>query len=270
MPLPVSDEIAGAFGAFFHGGTGPSHTKISGVLLRSGYAEGDKYVQGRMDNPNKEERVQQAVRRSLRRPDRAKDLVDGLLTELRLSRCFEADSSDAQRVEALRAAFRRAGYSLSEDGQLLTVGGIDLTTGNRDALDEQIERLRRATDDSAQLLGSAKDLLEAVAKFVLEELGSPVNHTTDFNQLWYLARERLGIRPEDVAAGQPGADQVKKILGASWTIAEQVNQLRNVQGTGHGRTLPTALSAEAALLVVREVCSLGQFVLDTLDRRMGR
>lgn len=85
-----------------------------------------------------------------------------------------------------------------------------------------------------------------------------------------LARERLGIRPEDVAVGQPGAEQVRKIFGASWTIAEQVNRLRNVQGTGHGRTLPTALSPEAALLVVREVCSLAQFVLDTLDRRLGR
>jgi hypothetical protein len=191
-------------------------------------------------------------------------------TQLRLTGCFQPDSPYEHEAQALRAAFRRAGYSLSEDGTLLTVGAIDLTTGNRDALDEQIERLRRATDDPAQLIGSAKDLLEAVAKFVLEELGSTVGASTDFNQLWYLARERLGIRPEDVAAGQPGADEVKKILGASWTIAEQVNRLRNVQGTGHGRTVPTALSAEAALLVVREVCSLAQFVLDTLDRRLGR
>lgn len=92
----------------------------------------------------------------------------------------------------------------------------------------------------------------------------------DFGQLWYLARERLGVRPEDVIASQTGSDQVRKILGASWTIAEQVSSLRNLVGTGHGRTLPTALSAEAALLVVREACSLAQFVLDTLDRQLGR
>jgi hypothetical protein len=61
---------------------------------------------------------------------------------------------------------------------------------------------------------------------------------------------------------------VRKILGASWTIAEQVNSLRNLVGTGHGRTLPTALSVDAALLVVREACSLAQFVLDTLDRQL--
>lgn len=269
MSLPVSDEIAGAFGAFFHGGIGPSHSKISGVLLRSGYSEGDRYVDGRMDNPNKEQRVQSAVQRAMRRPDRARDLADGLLTLLRLGGCFEADSF-ASQVRALRSAFRRAGFSLSDDGTLLTIGAIDLQTGNRSALDEQIERLRKATDDPGQLIGSAKDLLEAVAKFVLEELGFSAPKSADFNQLWYLARERLAVRPEDVGAGLAGAEQVRKILGASWTIAEQVNGLRNLQGTGHGRTLPTALSAEAALLVVRETCSLAQFVLDTLDRHLGR
>ena len=62
--------------------------------------------------------------------------------------------------------------------------------------------MRRSTDDPAQLIGSAKDLLEAVAKFVLEELSFPMSQNADFGQLWYLARERLGVRPEDVVANQ--------------------------------------------------------------------
>lgn len=270
MPMPVSDEIAGALGAFFHGGSGPSHSTITGVLLRVGYLDGDGYVAGRMENPNKEERVQSAVRRAIRRPDRARDLTEGLLTQLRLHGCFQTESTYVSQVATLRSALRRSGYSLSEDGTLLTLGAIDLQTGNRSALDEQIDRLRRSTDDPAQRIGSAKDLLEAIARFVLEELSFPVSQNADFGQLWYLARERLGVRPEDVVAGQTGSDQVRRILGASWTIAEQVNSLRNLMGTGHGRTLPTALSAEAALLVVREACSLAQFVLDTLDRQLGR
>ena len=248
-----------------------THTGGTGrVLLRSGYSDGDDYVAGRMDNPNKEQRVQSAVRRAIRRPDRARDLTEGLLTQLRLHRCFQPESTYMSQVATLRSALRRSGYSISEDGMLLTLGAIDLQTGNRSALDEQIDRLRRSTDDPAQLIGSAKDLLEAVARFVLEELSFPMSPNADFGQLWYLARERLGVRPEDVIASQTGSDQVRKILGASWTIAEQVNSLRNLVGTGHGRTLPTALSAEAALLVVREACSLAQFVLDTLDRQLGR
>jgi hypothetical protein len=48
------------------------------------------------------------------------------------------------------------------------------------------------------------------------------------------------------------------------------NQVRNVEGTGHGRTLPTAMTPEMALLVVREACSVAQMVLATLDRSLAR
>jgi hypothetical protein len=183
VPVSVSDEIAGALGAFFHGGSGPSHSMITGVILRAGYSDGDDYVAGRMDNPNKEQRVQSAVRRAIRRPDRARDLTEGLLTQLRLHGCFQTESTYVSRVAALRSALRRSGYSTSDDGTLLTLGAIDLQTGNHSALDEQVDRLRRSTDDPAQLIGSAKDLLEAVARFVLEELSFPVSQNADFGQL---------------------------------------------------------------------------------------
>jgi hypothetical protein len=73
-----------------------------------------------------------------------------------------------------------------------------------------------------------------------------------------------------VDGGAPGGQQIKAILQSSWKIAEQVNELRGMQGTGHGRTLPTGVSPEMALLVVREACSVGEFMLTTLDRQMGR
>jgi hypothetical protein len=109
-------------------------------------------------------------------------------------------------------------------------------TGGRQALDKQVERLRRATEDPGQLLGSAKDLLEAVATFVLEELGIPLPVNASFDHLWYLARERLRVLPEQVDGSLPGANNIKAILQSSWKIAEQVNRLRGLQGTGHGHS----------------------------------
>jgi hypothetical protein len=266
---PASDEVAGAFGLFFHAGIGPSHSALTGVFQRSGYSDADSYVPGDPDGPNKETRVQSVVRAAARRPARARDLIEGLLTTLRVAGCFKATSDDARgRVQTLQAALRRAGWSLSDDGALSPIGTIDLDTGGRDALDEQLARLRGATSDPSLLLGSAKDLLEAVAKFVIEELGGTA--PKDFNQLWYLARDRLGVHPTQVVPNTAGSEQVRSILQASWTIAEQVNQLRNLQGTGHGRTLPTAMSPEMAMLVVREACSLAQFMLSTLDSVIGR
>src|SRR6266540_2359903 len=62
----------------------------------------------------------------------------------------------------------------------------------------------------------------------------------------------------------------KAVLQSSWKIAEQINELRCIQGTGHGRTLPTGVTAEMALLMVREACSVADFALTTLDRLYGR
>jgi Abortive infection C-terminus len=153
---------------------------------------------------------------------------------------------------------------------MLTAGAIDLSTGGREALDEQLDRLRRASDDPGQLLGSAKDLLETVAKFVIEEFGVAAPKNANFDHLWYLARERLYLLPEQVNPSLAGANNIRAILQSSWKIAEQVNKLRGFQGTGHGRTLPTGVSADIALMIVREACSVAEFTLVSLDRARGR
>lgn len=64
--------------------------------------------------------------------------------------------------------------------------------------------------------------------------------------------------------------QVREVLQASWTIARASNEIRNQEGTGHGRTLPTGVTPEMALLIVRESCSVEQLVLASLDRHLGR
>lgn len=269
--LPVSDEIAAALARFFYAGSGPSHGTLSSVATRCGYARDDPYSPT-LRTPNKEERVRTLLTAALRRPERARELVDDLLMRLRVHGCFSADH-DAYNRDAIRiaqAAFARSGWTLRNDGTLVPAGPIDVSTGDRRALDEQLERLRRATDDPGQLLGSSKDLLEAVAKFVLEELDMPIPNNASFDHLWHLARDRLGILPQQIDSTLPGATSIRSILQASWDIARQVNILRGLQGTGHGRTLPTGVSAEMALMVVREACSVAQFTLESLDHQRGR
>lgn len=272
LQSPVNDEVAGALAAFWFGGTGPSHSKIASVFATAGYGDDDPWVP-ETQKPNKEERVLAVLRAARRRPERARQLVDALLVQLRVAGCFDSARTsvyDRDRVRTAQRAFRPLGWVLSDDGFLSPAGAIDLTTGGREALDEQVDRLRRATDDPGQLLGSAKDLLEAVAKFVMEEFGVTVAKSDSFDHSWHLARERLNLLPAQVNQALPGANNIRAILQSSWTIAEQVNKLRNLQGTGHGRTLPTGVSADMALLVVREACSVAEFVLATLDRTMGR
>lgn len=269
---PVSDEIAGALALFFANGSGPTHASLSGVFARSGYGDVDPYrppSRGDLGGPNKEARVLAVVRTAVQRPARARELVEGLLAVL--SGYFRSSNDEHQSLVATaQSAFRRVGWSLSAEGRLHPFNGPQLETGGRQALEEQLSRLRSATDDPGQLLGSAKDLLEAVAKFVIEELSDDETPAPDrFGSLFHAARTRLKIHPKQIDAEEPGGEQVRKIVGAVWTIAEQVNELRGLQGAGHGRTLPTAITPGVAMLVTREACSVAQFLLDSLDSNQG-
>lgn len=268
---PVNDEIAAVLGKYFFGGSGPSHSELSRVFITAGYSQDDPYDRT-TQKPNKESRVRSVVQAACRRPDRALALVNGLLTALRVHGCFDSvhDSYNPDAVRTSQRAFQGNGWLLHDDGTLSPAGPIDFTTGGRTALDEQLDRLRRSTNDPGQLLGTAKDLLEAVARFVLEEFEVPLPKAPTFDHLWHLARDRLGILPQQVNAELPGGQQVRTIMQSAWTIAQQTNELRGLQGTGHGRTLPTGISAELAFFVVREACSVAEYALTQLDRMLGR
>lgn len=264
---PVSSEIGAALARFFHGGAGPSHSAITRVLTENRY--GDDYQYGDKHAPNKENRVLNGFAAARRAPARGRSLVDGLLGLLRLNDLIGASMGSPEEV-ALKRVLRRTGWDLSSEGELITIGAIDLDTGGREALEEQLQRLGNVNSDPALLLGTAKELLESVAKYVLEEHGWPVDSRMDFGQLWHLARERLGILPQQVSPDIPGASEIRQIHQSTWDIAKQVNALRNLQGTGHGRTLPTGVNADLAFLVVREACTVSEYMLSLLERSHGR
>lgn len=85
-----------------------------------------------------------------------------------------------------------------------------------------------------------------------------------------LAFDRLSFTTGHVDETVPGAKQVRAIHGSAKKIALQVNELRNLQGTGHGRTPPTGITPETARFVIREVAHIAELMLTTHDRQMGR
>jgi hypothetical protein len=255
---------------FFHGGAGPSHSEISRGLIANGFGDDYRFVPGGVSGPNKEHRVLQGFAAARRRPARARTFVDEMLGLLRLGGLIGEVSKANEDEKRLRLALSRTGWYLTDAGQLRAFAGVDLNTGGRKALDEQVARLRASTADAALLIGTAKELLESVAKYVLEETEMPYSPKLDFAGLWYLARERLGIHPKQVDPDIEGFEAVRSIHQSTWAIAEQVNALRNLQGTGHGRTLPTGITEELAMLVVREACSVAEYILALLEKTHGR
>lgn len=265
--VPLTNDVCAALAMFFHGGAGPSHSTISRVLTGTGYGDDYAYTPN-VQGPNKEDRVLKGLKGAQRRPARARDLVEELLSALRTGGLIGGDAA-GEDVNRLKRALGSAGWYLTDDGHLQPFGSVDLDTGGRPALEEQVERLRRSTTDPALLIGTAKELLESVSKFVLEELGMPVSDKMDYNQLWHLARERLHVLPQQVDPNVPGVDAIRAIHQSTWNIADQVNKLRNLQGTGHGRNLPTGVSEDLAMLVVREAATVADYMLARLDREKG-
>lgn len=275
---PVCEEVGATLGAFVAGGAGPTHSKLTTVFAQAGYGSAAPY--DRNDErlqPNKEDRVSRTVRESVRTPQRSRELIDGLLAQYRAFGFFRPSDNPSEemlraaKVRAARAAFARIDWELTDDGELHPLGvGTVASAQGRPAIEDQLKRLRRATDDPALLIGTAKEMLESTAKYVLDAFSWQYSARTSFDELWHHARDRLGIHPKDIDVGEPGGEQVREILESSWRIARMCNELRNDEGTGHGRTLPTAVTPATALLVVRETCSVVQMVLAELDRQTGR
>lgn len=264
---PITDDVIAAIAKFFHGGAGPSHSEISRVLTGTGYSDDYTYDPD-VHGPNKEKRVLRGLALAKRQPARARELVDGLLSLLRVNGLI-GEGAAGEDVDRLRRALGSAGWRLTQEGHVHPFGQVDLDTGGRAALDEQVDRLRRSTSDPALLIGTAKELLESVSKFVLEEMGFPVNEKMHYNQLWHLARERLGVLPQQVDPNVPGANAIRAIHQSTWNIADQINALRNLQGTGHGRTLPSGVSEDLAMLVVREAATVADYMLARLEHEKG-
>lgn len=264
----LNNEIVSALAGFFYGGSGPTHTELTRVFVSTGYGDADPYdPQERL--PNKQERVLTVGAAAIRRPVGAQQLIDGLLTCLRQKGCFDNPEFE-EPARNLRRGALRAGWKVDGEGYFSRIGTVDLDTGGRQALDEQLSRIQRSIDDPGALLGTAKDLLEAICKFILEEWDVLPPHKLQFDHALHLALDRLDLLPASVDMSQPGAKEVRTIRQSSITIVKAVRDLRNLQGTGHGRTLPTGVTPEVGRYVIREAAHVAELMLGTHDRRMGR
>lgn len=154
---PVSEDIAATVARFYRGGAGPTHPKLTAAIRKSGYTEADPW-DPETKSPSKEVRVIAVIQAATRAPIKARELVEALLRELRADGHFDDGTLGADAVRRAQEAFRAQGWDLSEHGHLKQMGPVNLDTGGRPALDEQLRRLQDADGDPALAIGSAKDL----------------------------------------------------------------------------------------------------------------
>ena len=238
---PLNDGIIVALAQLVDDAQGerrdPSHSDLEFEIKRAGLTAGDPKAQGQ--TVGKAKRIRATLSWALEHDANAGgQLVHSLVASVRGYGGFRDSSPNyvgRNAFENLIAAFDAEGYDLSIDGQLRpklleNLSGVALT----DALKTYIRRAKRGADDAALVTGTGKDLLEAVAAHILQQRYGGYSPTSNFPTLLGQVFGELGLAtPQDpVQAGEPPG---KRIERAMYELACGINQLRNKQGTGHGR-----------------------------------
>ena len=128
--------------------------------------------------------------------------------------------------------------------------------------------LKGIEDNPTDAVGKAKELVESCCYTILEKLNMACSNNIDFPELYKKVAKSLRITPEDISAEKPAANSIKALLGSLSSIAHNLGELRNVCGTGHGKSASyKGLSERHARLAVGCSSTLVNFLWDTFERQ---
>jgi len=229
----------------------PSHYHIGTVIQRAGLKDADPQTQGLQ--AGKAKRVRAVLSWAIEyEPEAGGRFVYSFLSEIRGHGGFRSGSPNfvgQDAIDTAAAAFATEGYVLTSDGELRPKVLEGLTgAAYTEALMGYIRRAKRGASDAALLVGTSKDLLEAVCAHIMQERRGVVP-TSNFPTLLGQLYIELGLAtPEEKPiSGEPAGRRVER---AMYELACSLNSLRNKEGTGHGRPwLPSVSDAEAKMAI---------------------
>jgi hypothetical protein len=182
------------------------------------------------------------------------------------------DTAGAQDTrQRLLKVLARAEISADSQGRLAIAGrpsldvdvaGLPTESGTR----LQLARLARLEQEPEEMIGAAKELVEATAKHVLRETGEDVPANADLPSLNKRALARLRLHPDAIAPTTKGSEIMVRILGGLAQSAGGLAELRNLgYGTGHGQDRRVAgLRRRHAEFAARSAIAYSTFLLETL------
>jgi hypothetical protein len=203
-------------------------------------------------------------------PENGRCFVGQLITVIRSCGGFRPDSPNFVGVDAiknLREAMASEGFLLTSDGEIQpaaldSLSGTELT----EALATYVRRAQKGSEDAALVVGTGKDLLEAVAAHILCECRGNKNPPHNFPTLLGQAFVELELK---TSADKPVSDEPPqhRLQRALYDAACAINTLRNKQGTGHGRPWLPTITAEEARHATQVMGIVGDLLLRSLKRK---
>jgi len=177
--------------------------------------------------------------------------------------------------ERLVGFLRRDGFDW-QDGRLLDRRNrpalAEVATASQQVdpstLHEHLDRIRDSIEsDPGLAIGSAKDLVESVARHVLEHYGQQVDPKDPLARTVKRALDCLDLTVEKIPDAAKGAAAIRQVLAGLAQVVGPMAEIRNLYGSGHGRTRTAGVHARHARLVVGAAATLTTFMLETLDER---
>ncbi|MEV4170188.1 abortive infection family protein [Nonomuraea sp. NPDC049709] len=102
------------------------------------------------------------------------------------------------------------------------------------AIEDPLNRLKKAVGDNDRplIVGSAKELVEATARVILQVRGNPAGSGEEYDKVLSTAHKLIEHQPgPDIALDAP----VRQAANSARKLAGTLRDLRNTYGTGHGR-----------------------------------
>lgn len=250
----------------------PSHSDIEFCITKWNLRNGDPKAHGQ--TVGKAKRVRAVLTWALDHAfDHGRGFVGQLIAMVRSYGGFRSGSSNfvgEDAITGLRDAFASEGFVLTSDGEVRPAA-LDALSGTElsAALASYVRRAQRGADDAALVVGTGKDLLEAIAAHVLRECWNNTNPPHNFPAAIGQAFVALDLKtPADQPAnGEPPQHRLQRAL---YDAACAVNTLRNKQGTGHGRPWLPTVTPEEARHATQVMGVVGDLLLRALQRKQTK
>jgi hypothetical protein len=245
----------------------PSHSDLEFQINRAGLIHVDPNKDGPPVGKAKRLRIvlNWAIENDIAKAER---LIAGIISSVKGCGGFRNTSPNFVGNDAiadLGSALRPEGIILGADGSISPVALDNLSGRNlTQALRGYVDRAKKGIEDAALVVGTSKDLMEAVAAHVIQELWGNYPSTTNFPSLLGQAFVALDMATPEQKPAQ-GEHQRCRLERSLYETACSINNLRNKQGSGHGRPWVPDLRASEAKAAVEFIGAISELMLDNLE-----
>ena len=270
--IPINDAIITALARMIDDSQTesrkPSHSEIEYQFKRVGLEKYDPNLNGAP--VGKAKRVRGVLSWAIEN-DQAKGslLIKHLISLIRGSGGFRNDSENYLGFHSicdLQNVLKTEGCELTLNGEIRPItlenlSGVEMT----EALQSYVRRAKKGYSDAALIAGISKDLLEATAAHIVQEVWGAYKYK-NFPTLLGQAFVALNL-----ATTQDKPDEsepiVKKIERNMFELACSINRLRNKEGTGHGRPWLPTVSQTEAIMAIEFMGIIAEYMLNALNKR---